>query len=90
MTITSHHTDAGWNIKRFVLQTRVSDKVLTGEHVGALLSEACTEWEITDKNPVIVTDNTRNMIAPGAEAQFRPHKPASQKGFGGRTVLSGC
>ncbi|KAK6302308.1 hypothetical protein J4Q44_G00266630 [Coregonus suidteri] len=31
------------------------------------------EWKIYDKNPAIVTDNARNMIVAGAEAQFSPH-----------------
>lgn len=63
--------------KEICVANRILDKVLTGENAGALLSEACTEWEIIDKNPVIVTDNTRNVITPSAEAQFRPHKLAS-------------
>lgn len=47
------------------------------------------EWNISDKNPAIVTDNARNMLVAGAEAQFSPHitcfahtlNLASQKGL---------
>ncbi|KAK0134297.1 hypothetical protein N1851_030148 [Merluccius polli] len=61
-------------MKTFVLQTRVLNEAHTGKNIGALLREACTEWKISDKNPTIVTDNTRNMIVAGAEAQFSPHQ----------------
>lgn len=90
VTITSHHIDPEWKMKTFVLQTRVLNEAHTGKNIGGLLREACTEWKISDKNPAIVTDNARNMIVAGAEAQFSPHitcfahtlNLASQKGLG--------
>ncbi|XP_045078663.1 E3 SUMO-protein ligase ZBED1-like isoform X1 [Coregonus clupeaformis] len=77
-------------MKTFVLLTRVLNEAHTGKNIGALLREACMEWKICDKNPAIVTDNARNMIVAGAEAQFSPHitcfahtlNLASQKGLG--------
>ncbi|XDV25419.1 hypothetical protein PO909_029340 [Leuciscus waleckii] len=65
-------------------------KPILVKNIGALLREACMEWKISDKNPAIVTDNGRNMIVAGAEAQFSPHitcfahtlNLASQKGLG--------
>ncbi|XP_045074059.1 E3 SUMO-protein ligase ZBED1-like [Coregonus clupeaformis] len=97
VTITSHHIDPEWKMKTFVLLTRVLNEAHTGKNIGTLLREACMEWKIYDKNPAIVTDNARNMIVAGAEAQFSPHitcfahtlNLASQKGLGW-TVLPGC
>lgn len=90
VTITSHHIDREWNMKSFVLQTRVLNEAHTGKNIGALLRDACSEWSISDKNPALVTDNARNMLVAGVEAQFTPHitcfahtlNLASQKGLG--------
>lgn len=89
VTITSHHIDPEWKMKTFVLQTRVLNEAHTGKNIGALLREACMEWNISDKNPAIITDNARNMLVACAEAQFSPHitcfahtlNLASQKGL---------
>ena len=46
----------------------------TQEKTGALLKEACIEWNIAHKEPALVTDNTaQNMIAAGVEAEMTPH-----------------
>lgn len=43
------------------------------KNIGALLKEACADWNILDKNPALVTDNARNMIVAGLEAEMRPY-----------------
>lgn len=77
-------------MKNFVLQTRVLHVAHTGINIGNLLCDACTEWRIADKSPALVTDNARNMIVAGQNAEFSPHMLcfahtldlASQKGLG--------
>ena len=88
MTITAHHISLG-------LQTRVFNKSHTGKNIGALLKDVCADWNIADKEPALVTDNTRNMIA-GVEAELTPHlgcfahtfNLASQKEFEVDTAAS--
>ncbi|XP_051814939.1 E3 SUMO-protein ligase ZBED1-like [Acanthochromis polyacanthus] len=82
-----HHPWLG--VKSDVLQTRVFNESHTGKNIGVLLKEACVNWDIADKEPVLVTDNARNMILAGVEAEMAPHLPcfahtlnlASQKAF---------
>lgn len=89
VTITSHFIDSRWEMKNFVLQTRVLHEAHTGINIGNLLRDACTEWKIADKSPALVTDNARNMIVAGQKAEFFPQvlcfahtlNLASQKGF---------
>ena len=89
VTITAHHITQKWELKSHVLQTRVFNESHTGKNIGALLKEACVEWNIADKDPALVTDNARNMIVAGREAGLSPHigcfahtiNLASQKAF---------
>ena len=73
VTVTSHHIDADWQMKNFVLQTRVLNDSHTGANLAAVLREACEEWNIRDRNPALVTDNASNMTVAGAEAKMTPH-----------------
>ncbi|XP_029913137.1 zinc finger BED domain-containing protein 1-like [Myripristis murdjan] len=89
VTITAHHISPDWELRSHVLQTRVFNESHTGKNIGALLKEACTDWNIAHKEPALVTDNARNMIAAGVEAEMTPHLScfahtlnlASQKAF---------
>lgn len=89
VTITVHHISPGWELRSHVLQTRVFNESHTGRNIGALLTEACIDWNIAHKEPALVTDNARNMIAAGVEAGMTPHLScfahalnlASQKAF---------
>ncbi|KAK0143586.1 Zinc finger BED domain-containing protein 1 [Merluccius polli] len=71
VTVTSHHIDSDWNIKNYVLQTRVLNEAHTWKNIRCVLKEACIEWEIKDKNPALVTDNASNMTV--VEANLSPH-----------------
>ena len=73
VTITAHHISPDWELRNHVLQTRVFNDSHTGRNIGALLKEACADWNILDKDPALVTDNARNMIVAGVEAEMRPH-----------------
>lgn len=89
VTITAHHISQKWELKSHVLQTRVFNESHTGKNIGALLKEACVEWNIADKDPALVTDNAANMLVAGREAGLSPHigcfahtlNLASQKAF---------
>ncbi|XP_076135696.1 E3 SUMO-protein ligase ZBED1-like [Alosa pseudoharengus] len=73
VTITVHYVTSDWELESHVLQTRVFNESHTGKNIGALLKEACVEWNIADKDPALVTDNARNMIVAGVEAEMSPH-----------------
>lgn len=73
VTITAHHISQDWELRNHVLQTRVFNDSHTGRNIGALLKEACADWNILDKDPALVTVNARNMIVAGLEAEMRPH-----------------
>ncbi|XP_060798149.1 E3 SUMO-protein ligase ZBED1-like isoform X2 [Neoarius graeffei] len=89
VTITAHHISPDWELQNHVLQTRIFNDSHTGRNIGALLKEACADWNILDKNPALVTDNARNMIVAGVEPEISPHLTcfahmlnlASQKAF---------
>lgn len=89
VTITAHHISPDWELRNHVLQTRVFNDSHTGRNIGALLKDACADWNISDKHPALVTDNARNMIVAGAESEMSPHLTcfahtlnlASQKAF---------
>lgn len=73
VTVTCHHIDNDWQMKNYVLQTRVLNDAHTGVNLGTVLTEACEEWNIGDKKPALVTDNASNMIVAGVEANMSPH-----------------
>lgn len=61
LTVTVHFVNNDWELKSYVLQT----KVMSGSHTGANISEELQkiahEWKIDNKEPVVVTDNASNM-----------------------------
>ncbi|CAM4681755.1 unnamed protein product [Leuciscus chuanchicus] len=61
VTITCHYLD-NWVLISNVLQTRAMQDSHTGANICALLSDALEEWGLTEKDPIIVTDNATNMI----------------------------
>ncbi|XDV33918.1 hypothetical protein PO909_004160 [Leuciscus waleckii] len=61
VTITCHYLD-DWVLISNVLQTRAMQNSHTGANICALLSDALEEWGLTEKDPIIVTDNATNMI----------------------------
>lgn len=62
LTITCHHIDEEWRLASSVLQTRAVETSHTAANLADLLVEAIEEWEISDKNPAIVTDNAANIV----------------------------
>ncbi|XP_039602239.1 E3 SUMO-protein ligase ZBED1-like [Polypterus senegalus] len=94
VTITAHAITSEWEIKTFVLQTRVLFESHTGHNIGEVLKSAVSEWELdmiynNHKGIAVVTDNARNMGVAVKEAGLSPHLKcfahtlnlASQAGF---------
>lgn len=73
VTITAHHITPDWKLNVHVLQTRAFKGSHTGKNVGALLKQACADWNLLDKDPALVTDNATNMVLAGVEAEMSPH-----------------
>lgn len=75
LTITAHTIDIEWEMKSFVLQTRVMFESHTGQNIAAVLKEAVNEWKLgqADQPTVVVTDNARNMDVAVREAGLGPH-----------------
>ncbi|KAE8277490.1 hypothetical protein D5F01_LYC24564 [Larimichthys crocea] len=73
ITVTAHYVTEEWDLQSHVLQTRVFNASHTGANLAALLQNVLREWNITDKNPALVTDNARNMVVAGAGADVTPH-----------------
>lgn len=73
ITVTAHYEDDEWDLQSHVLQTRVYNLSHTGVNLAALLQDVLRKWNITDKNPALVTDNARNMIVAGAGTELEPH-----------------
>ncbi|XP_038133614.1 E3 SUMO-protein ligase ZBED1-like [Cyprinodon tularosa] len=61
ITITSHHINDSWELVSHVLQTRALFESHTGTNIAQVLRAALEEWDLTDKDPAIVTDNASNM-----------------------------
>ena len=73
ITVTAHHIDKKWEMQNAVLQTREFHGAHTGVNLSELLRDVCEEWNISDKQPALVTDNARNMILAGSGAEMKPH-----------------
>ncbi|KAJ4940609.1 hypothetical protein JOQ06_026906 [Pogonophryne albipinna] len=71
VTITAHFINEEWELVMYVLQTRDMPESHTGHNLAEHLRKA--EWEITEKDPVIVTDNASNMTIAAEEAAFTLH-----------------
>lgn len=72
VTITAHYISEDWTILSHVLQTRAVYKYHTGAHLAELLSYVVEEWQLSDKDVVLLTDNASNMIAAAQIGTF-PH-----------------
>ena len=73
ITVTAQFIDPDWQLKNYTLQTRVLEESHTGINIGEDLKEALSEWDLTSKNPSIVTDNAFNMSIAAREAGIEPH-----------------
>ncbi|KAJ4919271.1 hypothetical protein JOQ06_022231 [Pogonophryne albipinna] len=73
VTITAHFINEEWDLVTYVLQTRDMPESHTGHNLAEHLRKALAEWEITEKDPVIVTDNASNMTIAAEEAAFTLH-----------------
>uniref|UniRef100_A0A1A8H4B8 BED-type domain-containing protein n=1 Tax=Nothobranchius korthausae TaxID=1143690 RepID=A0A1A8H4B8_9TELE len=62
ITVTAHYMSEDWQIISHVLQTRAVYESHTGAHLAELLSDVVSEWQLSDKDIVLVTDNASNMI----------------------------
>lgn len=73
VTVTAHFVSEGrngWELVSYVLQTRVMTDSHTGANVAELLQKVAEEWQITDKDLVLVTDNASNMIVAAQLGNF--------------------
>ncbi|XP_055068182.2 E3 SUMO-protein ligase ZBED1-like [Misgurnus anguillicaudatus] len=70
ITITSHYISQDWNILSHVLQTGAVYESHTGAHLAELLSQVVAEWQLSDKDVVLVTDNASNMIVAAQVGKF--------------------
>ncbi|XP_069106896.1 E3 SUMO-protein ligase ZBED1-like [Argopecten irradians] len=73
VTVTSCHINEKWEMKNFVLQTRVMPESHTGVNIDAVLKEAILEWNLPSDDPPLVTDNASNMILAAKEAGISCH-----------------
>ncbi|XP_039593991.1 E3 SUMO-protein ligase ZBED1-like [Polypterus senegalus] len=79
VTITARAMTSEWEIKTFVLQTRVLFESHTGHNIGEVLKSAVSEWELdmiynnSHQGIAVVTDNVRNMGVAVNEAGLSPH-----------------
>ena len=73
VTITAHFINETWELVPYVLQTRDMPESHTGHNLAEHLRKALTEWGITGKDPVIVTDNASNMTIAAEKATFTHH-----------------
>ena len=72
LTVTAHYISEDWQFLSHVLQTRAVYESHTGAHVAELLSRVVEEWQLSDKDVVLVTDNASNMIVAAEFGKF-PH-----------------
>ncbi len=73
VTITAHFINAEWELVMYVLQTRDMPECHTEHNLAEHLKKALAEWGITEKDPVVVTDNASNMTIAAEEAAFTVH-----------------
>ncbi|KAJ4938907.1 hypothetical protein JOQ06_028373 [Pogonophryne albipinna] len=72
LTVTAHYISEDWQFLSHVLQTRAVYESHTGAHVAELLSRVVEEWQLSDKDVMLVTDNASNMIVAAELGKF-PH-----------------
>ncbi|XP_070408816.1 E3 SUMO-protein ligase ZBED1-like [Nothobranchius furzeri] len=71
ITVTAHYMSEDWQIISLVLQTRAVYESHTGAHLAELLSDVVSEWQLSDKDIVLVTDNASNMILAAQIRKFK-------------------
>lgn len=73
-TVTAHFIQ-NWEMKSFVLQTRIMHESHTAEHLSELLISAVAEWDLKRRGemPSLTTDNAKNIMNAGKLAGFQPH-----------------
>ena len=92
ITITAHHIAEDWSLSSDFLQTRVMHESHTGSNVTELLCNVATEWDITEKDPALVSDNAANMVVAAKLAGLVHVKcyAHSQPGLSGCPTAAGC
>lgn len=70
VTLTCHFISSNWELISHVLQTRVLLGSHSGQNLGELLLEVIAEWGITEKEPVLVSDNASNMAIAAEHAKL--------------------
>ena len=71
VTCTRHLIDKNWEMRNYILQTRVLQESHTGENIGQVLTECASECNLEGK--AIVTDNTLNMSVASQTAGINTH-----------------
>lgn len=62
VTLTAHHITDDWHLSSHVLQPRAFHESHTGANLAELLRGVAIEWNLTDKDPALVTDNASNKV----------------------------
>lgn len=57
ITVTCHFIDNDWQLKNYVLQTRVMEETHSGHNIAEVLRGACEEWGISDKTPALILES---------------------------------
>lgn len=73
VTVTAHlvsYSSNDWELVSYVLQTRVMSESHTGANVAELLIKVAEEWQNTDKDFALVTDNASNMVIAAQVGNF--------------------
>ena len=75
-TVTAHFIQPEtWEMKAYVLQTRVMYESHTSENLSELLKCAVAEWDLKRYGhmPSLTTDNAKNIMNAGELAGMKPH-----------------
>lgn len=70
VTVTCHFINSDWEMKNYVLQTRIWNDSHTGGNIEAVLKEACEEWNMHNKKPALVSNNAANISIAKQEANL--------------------
>ncbi len=75
LTVTTHFTNAEWEMPNPILQTCAVYEQHTSTHLAEKLQEAVAEWELERPRTTtsVTTDNARNMVNAFSEAGLGPH-----------------
>lgn len=57
-----HNTAEDWSLFSHILQTRVMHETHSGSNVEELLHDVVSEWDITEKDLALVSDNAAHMV----------------------------